>query len=134
MVKYLYIFIILVLLISFIYAENSEKKIIVYYFHGYMRCSTCYKMEQYTKEGIEKNFSKELAIGKVIFKAVNYEVKENEYYIEKYQLYTKAVIVSFMKGNKEIKYKNLDKIWDLVSNKDKFIDYITKEVNEYLFE
>jgi hypothetical protein len=134
--KYLSLIYVLSLLISALVAANTPVKnqITIYYFHGYMRCNTCYKMEQYTKEAVQNYFKKEIETGKIVFKVINYEEKGNEFYIDKYQLYTKSVIVSLSVNDKEIKYKNLDKIWDFVSNKEKFIEYIVNEVKEYLNE
>ena len=37
-----------------------------------------------------------------------------------------------MKDGKEIKSKNLDKIWQLARNKQKFIDYVTAEIKGFL--
>ncbi len=50
---------------------GADVKIIAYYFHGNVRCPTCHKMEQYTKEAIEKNFKDELANGLLVVKTVN---------------------------------------------------------------
>jgi len=34
-----------------------------------------------------------------------------------------------VKDDKEVKSKNLDKIWELARNKQNFIEYVTVEVN-----
>ena len=113
-------------------AIASEDKVIAYYFHGSFRCSTCSNMENYSREAIETNFKDELASGKLEFKAVNVEESDNKHFVNEYQLYTKSLILSFMKDGKEIKSKNLDKIWQLARNKQKFIDYVTAEIKSFL--
>jgi len=40
--------------------------------------------------------------------------------------------LSLVKDGKEVKSKNLDKIWDLARNKQKFIDYVTGEIKEFM--
>ena len=117
-------------------AEESKAagKVVAYYFHGRFRCSTCTTMEKYCKEAIETNFKDALASGRLKFKAVNVEEPGNEHYINDYKLYTKSFILSFTKDNKEIKSKNLDKIWEYVSNKQKFIAYIGEEIRVLLAE
>jgi hypothetical protein len=47
--------------------------IVVYYFHTTFRCPTCYKIEQYSQEAVEKYFDKEIKMGVVSFQAVNVE-------------------------------------------------------------
>lgn len=110
----------------------DDVKIIAYYFHGNARCPTCHKMEQYTKEAIEENFKDELVNSLLVFKAVNIDEKENEHFVDDYQLYTKTLIISRVENGKEIQHKNLTKIWEYVRDKKKFFNYVTTEINNYL--
>ena len=105
-----------------------------YYFHGNFRCPTCHKLEEYAKEAIESNFKNDLASGKLSFKIVNIENKGNERYAKDYQLYTKSVVLSLTKDGKEIRYKNLDKVWEYVRNKDRYENYVRDEVTAFLKE
>jgi len=135
------IFIILVIFsvtsgISLVFAEQdiSKGKVVAYYFHGDFRCPTCHKLEQYSKEAIEINFKDEITSGKLEFKAVNIEDRGNEHYGKDYQLYTKALVLSLIKGDKQIKWINFDKIWEYVGNKQRFIDYVKSGVADFLKE
>ena len=119
---------------SFAADTPSGAKIMAYYFHGTMRCPTCHKLEQYSKEAIETNFKDALASGKLEFKVVNVDDKGNEHYGSEYQLYTKSLILSLVKGGKETKWVNLDKIWEYVGNKQRFIDYVKSGVAGLLKE
>jgi hypothetical protein len=118
--------------LSFAADKISVNKVYAYYFHGSMRCSTCYKLEQYSKEAIEGNFKDKLASGKLEFKVVDVEQKSNAHFVNDYQLYTKALVLSLVKDGKEIKSKNLTSIWQLVGNKEKFIEYIKEELDNFL--
>lgn len=118
--------------VSFAAEKFSAEKVYAYYFHGAMRCSTCHKLEQYSKEAIEVNFKTELAAGKLEFKVVNIEERGNAHFVSDYQLYTKALVLSLVKDGKEMKSKNLTRIWELVGNKDKFIEYIKAELTDFL--
>jgi len=118
--------------------ENKTKTlpgpVIVYYFHTIFRCASCKKIEQYTKESVETYFEKELKSGKLLFKAVNVEEDGNAHFVEKYKLYTKSVILSLEKNGKEVKSKNLTRVWDFIRSKQKFYDYIQQEVKLFLKE
>lgn len=89
-------------------------------------------MEQFSKEAIEDNFKNELVSGKLVFKAVNIDKKENRHFVDDYQLYTKSLVLSLVKEGKEVKSKNLAKIWEYAGNKEKFFEYVKTEVNEFL--
>ena len=110
-------------------ADSSSAKVIAYYFHGSFRCYTCNMMEQYSKEAIEANFKDALASGKLEFKEINVEKRGNEHFVNAYNLYTRSLILSLVKDGQEVKSKNLDKIWQLARNKQKFIEYVTTEVD-----
>ncbi len=109
-------------------------KATAYYFHGNFRCYTCHTMEQYSKEAIQANFKDALSSGKLEFKVINVEDRGNEHFTQDYQLYTKSLVLSLLQDGKEIKSKNLTKIWKYVRNKQRFFDYVTKEVNNFLKE
>jgi hypothetical protein len=114
-------------------STNSEqKKVVVYYFHTTFRCQSCNMIEKFTKEAIEAGFANELKSGIVEMKIINVEEKGNEHFAKDYKLYTKSVIVSDVKDGKEITWKNLDKVWTLLRDQNKFIDYIQTEVKTSL--
>jgi len=111
-----------------------ENYVIAYYFHGTFRCPTCHKLEQYSKEAIEANFKNELTSGKIVFKTVNVDEKANEHFVNDYQLYTRSLVISLVRGGKEEKFKNLTKIWEYVGNKQRFYDYVWDEIAAFLKE
>jgi hypothetical protein len=89
-------------------------------------------MERYSREAVETNFKDALASEKLEFKAVNVEDQGNEHFVSDYKLYTKSLILSLVKDGKEVKSKNLDKIWEFAGNKQKFIDYVTGVLDAFM--
>ncbi len=118
---------------SFAFAQSGpQAKVIAYYFHGSFRCQTCRLLEKYSKDAIETKFQEAIRAGKLEFKVVNVEARGNEHFASTYQLYSKALVISLVKDGQEVRHKNLDKIWQFTSSKQKFIDYVTAEVNEFM--
>ncbi|MFC1570602.1 nitrophenyl compound nitroreductase subunit ArsF family protein [Candidatus Omnitrophota bacterium] len=113
------------------FAEEASS-VEVYYFHTSMRCSSCHKIQQFTEEALQEGFPGELKSGKIKYQVINIEEPGNEHYVEDYGLYTKSVVLSLQKDGKEIEYKNLDKIWQLLNNKKKFVSYIQSETKSLL--
>ena len=111
---------------------SAGEKIVVYYFHGNIRCYTCHNLENYAKQAVEAAFADALKNGKLEWKTVNVETAGNEHFSADYRLYTKSVIVSTIKNGKEVSWKNLDKIWLLVRDETKYKEYITAEVRACL--
>lgn len=125
-----------VILSSLVQAAEDTKGtyVVAYYFHGTMRCPTCHKFEQYSREVIETNFKDAFVSGKLEFKVINIEDKGNERFVNDYQLYTKSLVLSLVRDGKEIKWKNLNKIWERVGNKQKFVNYVKSAVAYFLRE
>ncbi|MBL7072654.1 MAG: hypothetical protein ISS33_02590 [Candidatus Omnitrophica bacterium] len=111
---------------------QSTTKVIVYYFHTTFRCSSCHKIEQYTEGALREYFEKEIESGDLAYREINVEDKENQHFVKDYQIYTKSVVLSLSEGGKEIKFKNLEKVWQYLGNRDKFYEYIKGETQSFL--
>jgi hypothetical protein len=109
----------------------STSKVIAYYFHSTRRCVSCKKIEKYSRDAIEKGFEKEIKSGKVEFRQVNTDEKENQHYMKDYQLYTKSLVLSYVENGKETKWKNLDKVWTLLRKKETFVEYVQDELRVF---
>jgi hypothetical protein len=111
---------------------SEEVKIVAYYFHGTFRCPSCIKIEEWSYEAIKKSFPTALEEGKLLWRPVNVEEPENKHFVKEYNLFTKSLIITEMKGGKQIRWKNLNKVWELLRNQEKFFSYVTEEVRSYL--
>ena len=112
-------------------ATNGEK-LIIYYFHTNFRCKSCTKLQELTSKAITSGFSQQLGNGRIAFMPVHVEQPGNEHFSEEYKLYTKSVILSDVKNGQEAKWKNLDKVWTLLGDEKKFLEYIQTEVKTLL--
>jgi len=115
-------------------ATQPATYVTAYYFHGNMRCASCKKIEQYSREAMEKFFTKELHNGALQFTPVNTDQPENTHFIQDYQLYTKSLVIVLMKDGKQVKWKNLAKVWQHIRDRDAFHDYVHREVSTFLGE
>jgi hypothetical protein len=114
--------------------EMNGHVVRVLYFHSNVRCYSCKKIESLTREAMEEGFGSEIAQGIIEVAALNVEEPENKHFIEDYQLYTKSVIVSDVSGQKETRWKNLTRVWELLGDETAFKSYIQVEVQKYLSE
>lgn len=112
--------------------QTTESKVIAYYFHVTVRCTTCRAIESYSREVIEQKFNADIGKGRLQYKLVNVQLPENRHFIKDYQLFTKSlVVVRFDKG-RQAEYKVLNDTWELVGNKAAMQGYVEREVREYL--
>lgn len=113
-------------------SDKESHSVIVYYFHGNVRCHSCNKIEQLTKQAVAQGFVEELQKGLLEIKIINVQQGENEHYVKEYKLYSKSVIVSDVIDGAEKRWKNLRKVWELLNNEGSFMAYIQEEVELYL--
>jgi hypothetical protein len=114
--------------------ETSDHVVRVLYFHSNVRCYSCKKIESLTREAMDEGFSSEIARGIIEIATLNVEDPGNKHFIEDYQLYTKSVIVSNVSGQKETRWKNLTRVWELLGDEKTFKSYVQEEVKKYLSE
>ena len=109
-----------------------EHKVIVYYFHGTMRCRTCLNIEAYTGEVLEAFYKDEINDKRLEWRVLNVDQTEHEHYWEDYGLSSSSLIIADMSNGRQMSWKNLEKIWDLAHDEEALKTYVKNEVAAYL--
>jgi len=107
---------------------------VVYYFMTTQRCQNCMKIESYTKEAVQEQFSENINNETMIFKMVNVDEPQNRHFIHEYQLYTKSVVLVRYRDGKQVEWKNLDQVWNYLGDETAFKEYVVREVNAFVKE
>lgn len=118
-------------------ADVSDKteqpvKFVLSYLHMNRRCMTCEKLEKYSAEAVLTEFATQLKDSSFVWRTLNFEDEGNEHYAKKYSLYSQSLIISKLQDGKEVEWKSLGKIWELVGDKEDFIAYVQAEVREFM--
>lgn len=111
-------------------ALDQKVQIEVLYFHATTRCQGCITIEEFTKNSINTLFEKQLKDSTIIFKPIDFLQPENEHYRDDYKFEVQTLIISKKVNGKEVKWINLDKIWDYSGDYQKFQKYIEKEIKK----
>lgn len=112
--------------------QKPSDYLVATYFHNTFRCPTCYKIEKLSAQAIRSNFADELKNKTLVWRVINVDKPENQHYNKDYQLYTKSLIISEVKNGKQIRWKNLEKIWTYVGNDQDFEKYVTSEIKDWM--
>ena len=107
-------------------------RVIAYYFHTTYRCASCRAIEAYSHEAIESAFADQLKDGRLVWKVVNVETEGNEHFVKDYGLYTKSLVLVNENRGKPAEWKNLEKVWQLLRDKEDFLRYVQDETRSYL--
>ncbi len=111
-------------------AEPST--IYVTYFHATARCASCLKIEDLTNATMTMRFAGPIAEKRIVWRLVNVDEPEHAHYVKDYGLFTKSVVVSEVKAGREVRWKNLEEVWQLLRDPEAFQAYVEREVRAYL--
>ncbi|NLF71891.1 MAG: hypothetical protein GX575_22910 [Candidatus Anammoximicrobium sp.] len=113
-------------------ADAPKDRVIAMYFHRTERCPTCQKMGSYSEEAVKAAFADEIKAGRVAFHFIDFEAQKNARYTRAYNINGPALIVARISSNKVASYRNLEDIWDKVSDKPAFLRYVQENVKACL--
>jgi hypothetical protein len=110
----------------------ESSRIDVLYFHATIRCPTCITIEEYTKNTLESEFKNELKNGTITFKSIDFLDTLNEHFQNDYKFESQTLILSKKVNGKEVKWVNLEKMWDEVADYNRFKKYVVKEIKKII--
>ena len=113
-------------------AAVATDGVVAFYFHGNVRCATCRKIEAYSDEAIASGFAEQLEAGQIEWRPVNIDEPDNKHFIDDFQLVTKSVVLVEYRDGKITRWQNLDKVWQLVRSKEKFVAYVQDGTRDFL--
>jgi hypothetical protein len=114
--------------------RSLDVGVVAYYFHGNLRCKTCRTIEAYSEEAIRSQFAVEFGSGRLAWRVVNVEEPENEHFVKDFELVTKSVVLVHYENGEVTRWKNLQQVWELVRDKEQFLDYVRSSTRKFLQE
>ena len=115
-------------------AENAADppRFIATYFYTNIRCPSCVTIEQLTEETIKSEFAVQLDSGLLAWRTININEEGNFHFVKDYSLITKSVIISEHENGEEVRWKNLNKVWELLGEEEEFARYLKEEITAFM--
>jgi hypothetical protein len=113
-------------------AETLDNGLIVYYFHGNVRCPTCRSIELQAHETVQTDFASQLSKGEISWKILNYEQPAAKPLTTKFEIQMPVVVLAKMKDGQVADWKRLDEVWALVGDKSAYTKYVRGEIERML--
>ena len=120
--------------IALVDAPPIANGIVAYYFHGETRCPTCRNIEAYAHEAVQSGFSEELDSERMSWQVVNYETPDNTHFATDYEIVSSTVVLVRFSQGEQADWRNLMRVWELVGDKDAFVNYVQSQAREMLDE
>jgi len=106
-------------------------KIEVVHFHGTQQCASCITVGKYALKTIQDKFPEEYKSGKIVFKEINGELKENQEIVIKYQARGSSLFVNAIVGDRD-NIKEDTTVWRLVNSEPQYLSYFENKLNSLL--
>jgi len=103
----------------------------VVYFHRTQRCYSCIYAEDGIRYTVETYFADELASGKVTFKVINVQDKENADIVKKYGASYLTLFVNTVRGGTD-HIEEVTDIWFLIGNDEEFTEVVKNKIEKSL--
>lgn len=113
-------------------AEKPKAETIeIIYFHSTARCISCKTLQEYTEETINEFFQKELASGKITFRAVNVDLPENKELALKFKATGSSLKINEI-YDKTDHIGEDTRVWSYLGDKDSFKNYLKNRIESRL--
>ena len=113
--------------------EDLPESLVIYCMHDTERGPDCRKIEKFTHEMLEESFEKELQDGRLTWLVVDYELPNNSFLIDEYDIGKPCIVVVDGRSGKNRAWKNhQQKVWDLLDDEKAFKEYMRGEIQEAL--
>ncbi len=116
------------------FSGDNNVRIDIMYFHATVRCHGCLTIEANINNSVNSLYSNELKDSSFTLTSIDFLQPENEHFQDDYKFDAQTLIISKKVNGKEVKWKNLDKIWDFSSDYEKFRKYIEEEISNFIKE
>jgi hypothetical protein len=112
---------------------ETARRVVAYYFHTTLRCSTCLLIEERAGEVLGEAFAGEIADGLLQWQPVNVQSPENRHYFTEMRVRPKSLTLVEYYGDVPTEKKELPEVWKLIHDQpETFRRYLVGEVRPFL--
>jgi hypothetical protein len=111
---------------------DSDVRYVAYYFYGDQRCASCKTIEAYAEETVQRDFGAQLQSGKLEWLTVNAMDNDNQHFLYDFSLTNQTVVLVEISDDQRLKWKRLDRVWQLLRDKKAFQTYVSDEISAFM--
>lgn len=112
--------------------EKASHTVIAYYFHRTFRCPSCLAIEALSLQALQSAFAQALQDGTLQWLVVNMDEPGGKEFVKDFNLVTSSLVIADVQNGKQVRWKKLERVWQLKGNRDAFVKYVQDEAAGYL--
>lgn len=113
-------------------ASAGEGKVVVYYFHGTVRCETCLLIEAMAEGTLQADFPEEFTNGRLLWRPLSVDLPENVHFVKDFGLGANELVVLRKREHRGATWEKVADIWDLAADPNRFRERLRGVVARFL--
>ena len=105
---------------------------VVYSFHGAVRCESCRRMEEWSRELVCRDFAADISAGRLRWQALDFDSPANKHFVDEFKILTSTIVVVELKNGTAVGAKNLQKSLQLADDRPGFEKLVAGEIRAAL--
>ena len=94
--------------------DDSCDRLVVYYFHGHVRCPPCEHIEAYAHEAVTGSFAERGRRRPDRVEGGRFRGAGQEHFAREFELIATTVVLVEMRDGSPKRWKNLQEVWEMV--------------------
>lgn len=111
--------------------NNTVERVEVFHFHGNRQCASCIAVGDLAEQTVNTSFRNDLAMGRLVFAHVNYELPENADLATKYNVTGSSLWIGVYDSSGFHMTQDL-RVWSLISDEEAYSSYLTDLISKRL--
>lgn len=109
-----------------------EARLVVYYLSTGKECVTCEQIPAYAQAALHDHFLAQVKSGEIAWRAYDVDLPAHAHFVTDFGIYTKSIVLAEVDRGRQVRWKHLEKVWDLLGDRAAFTAYLVEEVNRML--
>lgn len=113
-------------------ASSGVGRVVVYYFHGTVRCETCLLIEAMAEGTLQADFPDELTDGRLLWRPLSVDLPENVHFVKDFGLGANELVILRKRGGGATAWEKVSDIWELAADPGRFREQLRGVVARFL--
>ena len=115
-------------------APSSSLRVVIYYFHPTLRCTSCLLAESLAHQVVQEQWKDAVDQGVLQWRLANIDLPENQSLTRLFEVNSSAVVVASVRDGKPVRWDKIGQVWEHVQEPDTFRDRIHGQIMKFLSE
>lgn len=115
-------------------APSSSLRVVIYYFHPTLRCTSCLLAESLAHQVVQEQWKDAVDQGVLQWRLANIDLPENQSLTRLFEVDSSAVVVAAVRDGKPVRWEKISQVWEQVQEPDPFRGRVHGQIMKLLLD